>query len=438
MAWGMNSNHFILTGRTAAFIANPFTVPPDEAMEWRSHGAILINDGMIEAVDDADRLIAAHPALPRIDRGDQILMAGFVDSHNHFPQTRIIASWGARLIDWLNKYTFPEEMRFGDQHYAAAVAEDYLDLLIANGITSAATFCTVHAESVDALFAAAAKRGMAMTAGKVMMDRNAPDGLMDTAQTGYDQSRALIERWHDVGRAAYAISPRFAPTSTPAQLEAAAALWATHPDCAMQTHLSEQTEELNWVHGLFPDDGDYLSVYQRFGLTGPGAIMGHAIHLSDLEKAMLAETRTAVAHCPTSNSFIGSGLCDVAGLAKSGVTIGLATDVGGGSSFSILATMKSAYEIGQLRGSPLHPAQLLWMATAGSAQAMRREGEFGTLAAGMAADLIALDPGATPVLAQRTRHAEGVMDLLFALIILGDDRSVAQTWIAGKPMKDDT
>ena len=423
----------LLTGRVLQYRADPFLTPAPEAAVVDE--AILLEGGRIGDVGAAAALAAAHPDATRIDYGDRIISAGFVDCHNHYPQTGIIASWGKRLIDWLNTYTFPEEMRFGDADYAAEVAERYLDLLIANGVTSAAAFCTIHPESVDALFRAGQARGMRLTAGKVMMDRNAPDGLRDTAQSGYDQSKALIERWAGQGRLSYAITPRFAPTSTPEQLEAAGALWAEQPDCAMQTHLSEQHEEIAWMKDLFPDDPDYLAVYQRFGLSGPGAIMGHAIHLTDREIAALRDTGAAVAHCPTSNAFIGSGLCDVTGLRAAGVPVGLATDVGGGSSFSMLATMRSAYEIGQLRGDALHPAQLWWLATAGSAAAMRVGDRIGGLAEGMEADLVILDPDATPVLAQRTQRAEDIWDVLFALIILGDDRAIHQTWVNGREVK---
>lgn len=423
----------LLTGRVLQVQADPFLTPAPEAA--RIDEAILLVGGQIGEIGDAAALTAAHPDAARLDYGDKIISAGFVDCHNHYSQTGIIASWGKRLIDWLNTYTFPEEMRFGDADYAAEVAERYLNLLIANGVTSAAAFCTIHPESVDALFSAAEARGMRLTAGKVMMDRNAPDGLRDTAQSGYDQSKALIDRWAGRGRLSYAITPRFAPTSTPEQLEAAGALWAEHPECAMQTHLSEQHEEIAWMKDLFPDDPDYLAVYERFGLCGPGAIMGHAIHLADREIAALNDTGAAVAHCPTSNAFIGSGMCDVAGLRAAGVTVGLATDVGGGSSFSMLTTMRSAYEIGQLRGDALHPAQLWWLATTGAAAAMRVGDRIGGLAPGMEADLVILDPDATPVLAQRTRRAEDIWDILFALIILGDDRAIHQTWVNGKEMK---
>lgn len=426
----------LLTGRVLRFAADPFLTPAPEAAEIDQ--AILLEGARISAIGDAAALAAAHPDAARIDYGDKIISAGFIDCHNHYPQTGMIASWGKRLIDWLNTYTFPEEMRFGDADYAAEVSERYLDLLISNGITSAAAFCTIHPESVDALFTAAKARGMRLTAGKVMMDRNAPDGLRDTAQSGYDQSKALIDRWAGQGRLSYAITPRFAPTSTPEQLEAAGALWAEHPDCAMQTHLSEQHEEIAWMKDLFPDDPDYLAVYQRFGLCGPGAIMGHSIHLTDREIAALKDTGAAVAHCPTSNAFIGSGMCDVTGLRAAGVPVGLATDVGGGSSFSMLTTMRSAYEIGQLRGDALHPAQLWWLATAGSATAMRQGDRIGGLAEGMEADLVILDPDATPVLAQRTQRSEDIWDILFALIILGDDRAIHQTWVNGIELKGAT
>ncbi len=428
------SGETLFLGQTVAFEADPFSAPPETALRHERRGAVLLSGGRIAAVGGRDSLVAAHPAARRVELGDLILAPGFVDGHVHYPQTRIVASWGERLIDWLNRYTFPEEMRFADPAYAAAVAEEWLDLLAANGTTAACTFCTIHPESVDAIFAAAERRAMALTAGKTMMDRNAPEGLRDDAKTGYDQSKALLARWHGVGRLEYAVTPRFAPTSTPEQLEAAGALWAEHPDCAMQTHLSEQPEEIEWVRSLFPGDADYLAVYERFGLSGPGAVMGHAIHLTERERKALAERGAAVAHCPTSNAFIGSGLCDVAGLKAMGVEVGLATDTGGGSSFSMLATMRSAYEIGQLRGAKLHPAQLLWLATEGSARTLRRP-DLGRLAAGAAADLVALDPSATPALAARAARAESIHDLLFALIILGDDRAVAETWIAGTPRK---
>ncbi|SOH92561.1 guanine deaminase [Monaibacterium marinum] len=423
----------LLLGQTLSFDDNPFTAGLG-AVRHHSTGAILLRDGMIVEVGDASDLRARHVDCTVVDHGDALLIAGFVDSHVHYPQTGIIASWGKRLIDWLETYTFPEEMRFGDADHAQLIAGMYFDFSLANGITSAASFCTIHPESVDAYFTAAQARGMRMIGGKVMMDRNAPEGLRDTAQTGYDQSKALLEKWHGVDRLGYAITPRFAPTSTPAQLQAAGALWAESPTCAMQTHLSEQREEIQWMKELYPDHPDYLSVYEQYGLTGAGAIMGHSIYLTEREITALAATGSGVAHCPTSNTFIGSGLCDVRGLMQRGIPIGLATDVGGGSSFSMLRTMAAAYEVGQLRGDSLHAAELLWLATQGAADTLRIGDKVGNLVAGREADITVLDLSSTPVIAQRAARADDIWGALFPTIMLGDDRAVRQVYVAGRPM----
>jgi guanine deaminase len=422
----------LILGQTLALTADPFQAPPEDCAAHTSRGAVLTENGLIRAVGEADALRAAHPDAAATDMGDALLLPGLVDCHAHYPQTGVIASWGRRLIDWLNGYTFPEEARFADPAYARAQAELYLDLALASGVTTASLYATVHPGSAEAVFAAAEARGLRLAAGKVLMDRNAPENLRDDPQSAYDDSKALIDRWHGRGRLTYAITPRFAPTSTPEQLEAAGSLRAEHPDCLMQTHLCEQPEEIAWVRELYPDDPDYFGVYQSRGLAGPGAIMGHAIHLTSRERAALAETGTGVAHCPTSNTFIGSGLCDVAGLRAAGIPVGLATDVGGGSSFSMLATMRAAYEVAQLRGTALHPAQLLWLATEGSAQVMRLSGIVGRLAPGAEADLIALDLSATPVLAQRTARAGSVWEALFAAVILGDDRAIRAVWSGGR------
>ena len=421
----------LILGRTLSLFDDPFHADPDACATWHDRGAVLIEDGHIAAVGEAAALRAAHPRATVENMGDALLLPGFVDCHVHYPQTAIIGSWGKRLIDWLNGYTFPEELRFKDPAYAARQAETFLDLLALNGTTTASVYCTVHPESAEAFFAAAHARGLRMTAGKVMMDRNAPDGLLDDPARGYDESKTLIGRWHGRGRLSYAITPRFAPTSTDAQLESAGRLWREHPDCLMQTHLSEQHDEIAWVRDLFPDDPDYFGVYQRHGLTGPGAIMGHAIHLEDREKTALIASGTGVAHCPTSNTFIGSGLCDVAGLKAAGVPVGLATDTGGGSSFSMLTTMRAAYEVSQLRGTALHPAQLLWLATAGSAEVMGLGDKIGRLSVGMEADLIALDLRATPALQAREARDDNPWHALFGAMILGDERCVIGTWSGG-------
>lgn len=421
-------------GQTLRFDGDPFA-DGIEAAKHETRGGILVEDGKIHAVGPAADLRAAYPWVQVSDHGNGLIVAGFVDAHAHYPQTGIIASWGKRLIDWLNSYTFPEEMRFGDPAYAAEIADLYLDFLLTNGTTSVCSFCTIHPESVDALFNAAQARGMRIAAGKTCMDRNAPDGLRDTAKSAYDDSLALLKKWHDNGRASYVITPRFSPTSTPEQLEALGALWAKHPDCLMQTHLSEQTDEIAWVKALFPQARDYLDTYEALGLLGEKGLYGHAIHLEDREKAKLSEHGAALIHCPTSNTFIGSGLFDMAGLKSDGQIVGLATDTGGGSSFSMLRSMAAAYEIGQLRGTPLHPAQLIWLATAGSARALHGHNHIGNLGAGMDADFVVLDLASTPAIAQRSTRAQDIWEALFPTIMMGDDRAITLTYVAGRQMK---
>jgi len=421
----------ILKGQVLSFSGDPFDGEPTDAARFNE--AVAISDGRIAAVGPFDRLCAQFPDADLTDHGDHVILAGFVDAHVHFPQTAMIASWGKRLIDWLNTYTFPEEMRFSDPDYAAEIAGRYLDLTAAHGTTTMCSFATIHPASVDAFFTEAQRRGQRVVAGKTCMDRNAPDGLCDTARSAYDDSKALLERWHGVDRISYAITPRFSPTSTPDQLAAMGALWAEHPDCLMQTHLSEQVDEIAWVKTLFPTARDYLDTYETHGLLGARGLYGHAIHLEPRERDRLREVGGALVHCPTSNTFIGSGLFDLAGLKAEGQRIGLATDTGGGSSFSMLRTMAAAYEIGQLRGSPLHAAQLLWLATVSSAGALHMDGLIGNVLPGHEADLVVLDLASTPAIAQRTAQAGDVWEALFATIMMGDDRAVAETWIGGKP-----
>ena len=428
-------NTSLLLGQTLSFNDDPFHAPIDEAAIWQRRGAVLVTGGHIMAVGTADEMRAAHPDAKVYDYDDALITAGFVDAHAHYPQTAIIASWGKRLIEWLNNYTFPEELRFGDPLYGASAAKTYFDLTLANGTTTVCSFCTIHPESVEAFFVEAQRRGVRAVAGKTCMDRNAPDALRDTPQSAYDDSKRLLERWHGQGRLGYAITPRFSPTSTPAQLEAMGALWAEHPDCLMQTHLAEQTDEVAWVADLFPQARDYLDTYERAGLLGPGAMFGHAIYLNQREKDRLREADAALIHCPTSNTFIGSGLFDMDGLMRAGQRIGLATDTGGGSSFSMLRTMAAAYEVAQLRGTALHPAQLYWLATAGSARAMRLGDKIGNLASGLEADLVVLDLASTPAIKQRATRAEDIWQALFPTIMMGDDRAVQAVWVAGRELK---
>jgi guanine deaminase len=386
---------------------------------------------MIAEIGDGPTLKATHPDAQVLDYGTHLICPGFVDAHVHYPQTAIIASWGKRLIDWLNTYTFPEEIRFSDPAYAETIAERYLDLTRSYGTTTVCSYATIHPASVDAIFSAAAKRNQRIVAGKTCMDRNAPEDLRDTAQSAHDDSKALLSRWHGAGRATYAITPRFSPTSTPEQLAALGALWSEHPDCLMQTHLSEQPDEIAWVKSLYPSARDYLDTYETHGLLGARGVYGHAIHLQPREADRLAETGAALVHCPTSNTFIGSGLMDLTGLTQRGIPVGLATDTGGGSSFSMLRTMAAAYEIAQLNGTALHPGQLLWLATAGSARSLHLQDKIGTLAQGMEADITVLDLASTTAIAQRATRAKDPWEALFPTIMMGDDRAIADVWIAG-------
>ena len=418
----------LLLGQVLSFAGDPFFDGPDAARH-ESHGAVVIENGKIAAVGPADALRAAHPQARVTDYGSHLISAGFIDAHVHYPQTAIIASWGKRLIDWLNTYTFPEEMRFDDRDYADAVAVRYLDLALAHGTTSMCSYATIHPQSVDAFFDAAQLRGMRVFAGKTCMDRNAPEGLRDTAQSAYDDSAALLRKWHGQDRLSYVITPRFSPTSSPDQLAALGALWAEHPDCLMQTHLSEQHDEIAWVRGLFPQARDYLDTYEMHGLLGPRAVFGHAIHLTLREKSRLAEAGAALVHCPTSNTFIGSGLFDMR-LAQS-LRVGLATDTGGGSSFSMLRTMAAAYEVAQLRGHALHPSQLWWLATVGSARALHADHQIGNISVGLEADLVVINLASTPAIEQATRRAGDIWAAIFPTIMLGDDRAIAAVWVNG-------
>ena len=417
----------LLLGQVLSFDGDPFVLGPEAA---RVNEAVLVDGGRIRAVGNAKTLRTTHPQARVTDYGKALISAGFVDAHVHYPQTAIIASWGKRLIDWLNQYTFPEEMRFADPAYAAEVATRYFDLALAHGTTSMCSYATIHPASVDAFFDQAQARGLRAFAGKTCMDRNAPEGLRDTAQSAYDDSKALLTKWHGKDRLSYVITPRFSPTSTPEQLAAMGALWREHPDCLMQTHLSEQTDEIAWVKDLFPQSRDYLDTYEAQGLLRQGAVYGHAIHLTAREKARLAEAGASVVHCPTSNTFIGSGLFDM-GLTQS-LRVGLATDTGGGSSFSMLRTMAAAYEVAQLRGQALHPAQLWWLATQGSARALRAEHQIGNIAVGQEADLVVVNLASTPAIEQATRRAEDIWQAIFPTIMLGDDRAIQAVWALGR------
>jgi guanine deaminase len=422
-----------IRGQTLTFVADPFEVSADESISFEADGAVVIQDGVIIDVGAAGAVLERHPQVSVEHYPDCLIMAGFIDSHVHYPQTEIIAAYGEQLLEWLNNFTFPAESRFDDKAYADAAAAFFLDECLRNGITTSSVYCTVHPQSVTSLFEKATMRGMRVVAGKVMMDRNAPEHLLDTAQLSYDQSHDLIERWHGSGRCSYAITPRFAPTSSPEQLEAAGALWAKYPDTLMQTHISENHDEIAWVKELFPQARDYLDVYEKFGLVKTGANFGHALHLNEREIDTLRQSGAGISHCPTSNTFIGSGLFKMADLrdCSQPIPVGLATDIGGGSSFSMFDTMKSAYEIGQLQGYSLHPAKAYYLATMGSARLLKLDGVVGNLAAGYEADIQIIDLKSRPLISERMNHARDIWDVLFAHMIMADDRAVRSVYSGG-------
>ena len=429
---------YLLLGQTLSFTSDPFEEShPSDAVQHQSNGAVLIQNGKILDLGLDDDLIRKYPQAQRESYGQDLILSGFIDSHAHYPQTRIVSSWGKRLLDWLENYTFPEEEKFSDPVYAFEIAEEYLQTLLVNGTTTVCSFCTVHRESVEAFFEAASLRGMRVLAGKTCMDCHAPARLVDTVQTAYDDSKSLLTKFHSRGRLSYVITPRFALTSSSDQLRALGELWSEFPDCLMQTHLSEQEEEIALVKQRFPQAEDYLGVYEEAKLLRERGLYGHAIHLSIHERERLAKAKAALIHCPTSNMFIGSGLFDLHELKTRGMNIGLATDTGGGTSFSMLRTMAACYEIGQLKGFSLHPSQLVYLATLANAKALKLDHLIGNLEVGKEADILVLNLRSTEWLASRAERAEDIWQELFPTIMMGDERAVRSLWVDGKCVKSD-
>jgi guanine deaminase len=423
-----------IRGRVLSFVGAPRGAGDTDSYRYIQDGIVLVTDGRIAQVGPAEQLAANLPTGTVVDRyKDALIMPGFIDPHIHYPQTQVIASYGAQLLEWLEKYTFVEEQKFADPRHAARNAEFFLDELARNGTTTALAYCSAHPASADALFAAAARRGVGMIAGTAIMNRNGPPGLLEPARSAIAASRDLIERWHGTGRQRYAVTPRFAITSTDEQLAAAAALLEEFPTVLLQTHLAENHNEIATVKRLFPDDASYTAVYARFGLLSPRSLMGHCIHLDDAEVALLRDTGSVAVFCPTSNLFIGSGLFDHNRLAAAGVRIALATDVGGGTSYSMLRTAAEAYKVMQLQGQNLPALAAFDLMTRGNAAALGLEGEIGSIAPGAFGDLVVLDARATPAMAHRMEVARDLEEELFVLMTMGDDRAVRQTYIAGTP-----
>ena len=424
-----------LRGAALTFRDDPFLVGRDAAMHYEADALVVIEDGRIKAFGAyAGLKNSLEAGTPVTTYTDALILPGFIDLHVHYPQTQIIGAYGKQLIDWLNRYTFPAEQQFADVNHAREVSKLFLDECLRVGTTTAMVYGTVHAHSVEVFFDEASKRDLRMIAGKVMMDRNAPATLLDTAQTGYDQSKALLEKWQGVGRLGYAITPRFAPTSSPAQLEAAGALWREFPHVHMQTHISENTDEVAWVHELFPDRASYLDVYDHYGLVGKRAVFGHGIHLDEAEWQRLHDAGAAVAHCPTSNEFLGSGLFrfDNAKKKSRPVRVGLGTDVGAGTCLSPLRTMGEAYKIGELCGNSLCAADAYFLATRGAAESLHLEDKIGSIAPGMEADLVVLDLKSTPLIEFRMKFCNSIDEVLAVQMTMADDRATRAVYVAGK------
>jgi guanine deaminase len=417
------------------FSGDPILDGPDVARRYESDAIVAMADGRIVDCGPAADVVRRLPPGTTVTRyANALISAGFIDAHVHYPQLPVIGAGGKPLLDWLTAYTYPAEARFADIGYAREIAARYVDENLRHGITTAAVFGTVHPQSVDALFEESERRGLRMIAGKVLMDRNAPAALLDTPKRGYDESKALIARWHGRDRLAYAITPRFAATSTPEQLEAAAALWHETPDAYLHSHVAENAAEVQWIADLYPAHARYLDVYAHFGLLGRRALYAHGIHLDDADLQRMHDSQTAIAHCPTSNNFLGSGRFSLhrARDARRPVHVALATDLGGGTSFSMLRTMQAASEVAQMGGHPLSPSCAWWLATRGAAEALDLGARVGSVDVGRDADLVVIDLASTPLIDFRMRYADSIDEALAVQFALGDDRAIRATYIAGQ------
>lgn len=428
----------LLRGRLLSFHRAPASLSDSKSYYYEEDGGLLLEGGRIAKIGPfAEVKAAAAEGVGEVDHRPHLILPGLIDTHVHFPQMQVIASYAANLLEWLNTYTFPEECRFVETAHAQRISGHFYDEFLRQGTTTVAAYCSVHKASADAFFGEAMKRNMLMVGGKVMMDRHAPQGLLDTPQLGYDETRAVIEQWHGKGRNHVAITPRFAITSTPEQMSAAQALAQEFPDLHIQTHLSENHEEIRFTCELYPEAKDYTDIYARYGLLGKKTLLGHAIHLSERETDVLSETGSVAVHCPTSNLFLGSGLFPLKAVMRreKPVRVGVATDIGGGSSYSMFKTMDEAYKIQQLLGERLNPLDSFYLMTRGNAEALSLADRIGTLDEGTDADLVVLNAAATPAMKLRMETVSTLPEELFLLQTLGDDRSVVETYVAGRAMK---
>lgn len=405
-----------------------------EHARYLEDGVLLLREGRVVGLHEWQSVSEQLNTHDIIDMRGKLIMPGFVDTHIHYPQTEMIGAFGEQLLEWLNQYTFPVEAQYHCPDHAAQMSGFFLHQLLANGTTSALVFGTVHPQSVDALFSAAEALDMRIIAGKVMMDRNAPDYLTETPEESYQQTRALITRWHERGRLSYALTPRFAPTSSPALLEKVQQLREEFPDTWLHTHLSENPQEIAWVKALFPERAGYLDVYHHYKLTGRRSVFAHCIHLEEREWQCLHDTDSSIAFCPTSNLFLGSGLFNIKRSWQQGVKVGIGTDVGAGTTFNMLQTLGEAYKVGQLQQYKISAAEAFYHATLGGAHALDLDHAIGNFNPGKEADFVVLDPAVSALQTLRIGNSKDIWEKLFVLMTLGDDRNIAQTWVNGRPV----
>ena len=418
----------VFRGRVFTPVSDPFGGDPAGSYRTWDDGFLAVDDGRIAAVGSWNEA----PAGEVENLGHRaLLVPGFIDTHLHAPQLEMIGSYGGHLLEWLNRYTFPTEAKFADQTHAERIARAFFDELLRHGTLCALIFSTIHEGATDALFAEAERRGFRGIIGKTMMDRNAPAFLLESPKDSYDQSKRLLLKWHGRGLLRYAVTPRFAPTSTPELLEAAGALKRETEDAYVHTHISENRNEVSWVQQLFPE-AEYADVYDRYGLLGDRSVLAHGVYLTEEELDLLARRKSRIAHCPNSNLFLGSGLFPLHHVLEAGVVVGLGTDIGAGTTPSMFNAMADAYKVQQVQSVSLSPFHLWYLATLGGARALTLDQETGSLEAGKSADFLVLDLEATPLLALRNDRAASIEDVLAALIFMGDDRAVSRSFVAGR------
>lgn len=423
--------------RASFFDFTALAAQPDDIAanaRYLEDGLLTLRDGKVVSLESWQIAEGRVDPTRVTDLRGKLFVPGFIDTHIHYPQTEMIGAFGEQLLEWLNQYTFPVESQYHCPDHAAKMSAFFLHQLLSNGTTTALVFGTVHKQSVESLFSAAQQLDMRLIAGKVMMDRNAPEYLTETPEESYQHTRELIERWHQRGRLSYALTPRFAPTSSPELLDKVRQLREEFPDVWMHTHLSENQQEIAWVKALFPERTGYLDVYHHHQLTGKRSVFAHCLHLEDQEWQCLHDTDSSIAFCPTSNLFLGSGLFNIKRCWQQGVRMGIGTDVGAGTTFNLLQTLGEAYKVGQLQQYKLSACEAFYHATLGGAHALDLDDVIGNFNPGKEADFVVLDAAVSPLQKLRNANSKDIWERLFVMMTLGDDRNIAQTWVSGKPV----